>query len=80
MTTERWYFIRAYNTPTIHAYGTEADCDRYVDHLNERLTVNLFGAHEADEAEVLALDARAIRCDDAVNLRDAVEYLEEQEG
>lgn len=80
MTTERWYFIRAYNTATIHAYGTEADCDRYVDHLNERLTVNLYGAYEADEEEAQELDERAIRYDDAVNLRDAVKYLNEQEG
>jgi hypothetical protein len=75
MTTERWYFIRAYNAPIIHAWGTETDCDAYVDHLNKRRTVNLYAAIAVDEDEARELDARAMRYDDAVDLRDEMDHL-----
>lgn len=55
---EKWFIFRAFNTESVHGYGSLQDADRYVDHLNSDREINMYGAYEAtaDEIATLGLD------------------------
>lgn len=47
-TQQQWYEFAAYNSGAIYGYGTEAEAEKYCDHLNKGREINLYAAAPAE--------------------------------
>lgn len=71
---QQWYAFRAYNSETIHGFGTQAEADQYADRLNAGKDQNVYSAHGLGDSD--EIDAR-LR-DSGIQLEDELQHGVEQ--